>query len=604
MANSSLTLTSLDFDSLKDNFKTFLQTQTVFKDYDYESSNMNVLLSVLAYNTYLNSFYLNMAISESFLDTAQLRDSVISHAKLLNYTPTSYKSPKALIDYTFVSNQQLTGFAIPKGTPFSGTNANGSFVYMTDRDHVITSGNTTYTITGLEIYEGSYINETFTFDTTVENQRFFLSNETIDTDSLQITVYENNNVDVYEYIRADNLYGVSSNSYVFFLQAYKNQFELVFGDGIFGRTPLNGATILATYRITNGTDGGGVSSFLLDKDLGAYNSTLGSSTVAINSAGSAGANAESIESIRYRAPRYYQTQDRAITKNDYKTLILNQFTEVKAVNVYGGEEVSNNAINYGKIFISPLTYAGAIISDLRKKDIINYIKDKMTIGLTPVVIDPETLFVVNEIIITYNPTITNKTPTEIVADARITINNFNDKYLKNFDTSFKFSKFTEALLNFDPSIITNQINVFMKKIVTPTLFKSESINFTFNNAIIPGSIQSSTFLNSDGLEYSFVDFNPLNNTLSPSITGVSPITNSTNLLYLKLNDPTKQSYTTIGTVDYETGEVAISNLIIADFLSSVGIEFVCSSVYDDIYTKNNSVIELDVINTSISVKTA
>ena len=256
MANSYLNLTSLDFDAYKNNLKSYLKSQSTFVDYDFEGSNMNVLLSVLSYNTYLNAFYLNMVGSESFLDTAQLRDSVVSRAKELNYTPQSYKSPKALIDVSFtdISNSITNRFEIPKGAQFSGSNANGSYSFVTDRPHILKSDNNIFTVQGLEIYQGQYINETFIVDDSIKRQQFVLSNYNVDTDSIAVTISENGGVSTIDYQQAQSLFGVKPDSTVYFIQAFQDKYEIVFGDGFFGRRPLNNSTILVTYRITEGTN--------------------------------------------------------------------------------------------------------------------------------------------------------------------------------------------------------------------------------------------------------------------------------------------------------------------------------------------------------------
>lgn len=603
-SNSSLNITSLDFDTLKNSFKTYMQSQTIFKDYDFEGSNINVLMGLLAYNTYLNSFYLNMVASESFLDTAQLRDSVISHAKAINYTPTSTKSPKALIDVVF-NTTGITGgtFEIPKGTMFSTTNSNGSFSFVTDKNTVITSGNNIFSLVGLEVYEGSYINETFLVDDSVEAQKYVLSNPNIDTDSLNVSVIEDNNLFSTDYILARNLYDVGPLSTVFYLQAFKDQYEIVFGDGIFGKKPKNNSTILATYRVTNGTAGGGCQTFICDKDLGTYNGGFASINISINTPASAGAAAESIESIRYRAPRYYQTQDRAITKNDYKTLLLDQFTEIKSVNVYGGESITDSyGVEYGKVYISAITYAGSYLSVNRKADILSFLKDKMTIGLTPIIINPDILYLTYNSNILYDVKKTAYSPSDIKSLALGAMRTFNDNYLKDFDTAFRYSQLVDTIQNFDNSIISNTLTTKIVKISSPLLFKSQSFDITFNNPIVPGTLSSTGFLVDDGFTYSLTDYNVNNDTFvrTPTADGYI-IKNTSNILYLKLSDPTKQTFIPIGTINYDTGALSVSQLTVIDYLGGVGIEVSVKTVNDDIFASKNDLIEIDFSKVNINV---
>ena len=258
MANSALTLSSLDFDSLKQNFKNYLTSNSIFKDYNFNGSNINVLLDVMSYNSYLNSFYLNMVASEMFLDSAQKYDSVVSHAKELNYIPRSIKSSQASLNFT-VSTTGISGLlTIPKGTIFSGVNSNGTFSFITDQEQTYSSSNTTYTVTGLNVFEGTLITDSFIIDYTNEFQNFILTNDNIDIDSLIITVNENN-VNT-NFTRVTTLFDLNSTSNVFFLQVAQNgRYEIVFGDGLFGRIPDNLSTISASYRVTTGATKEGLS---------------------------------------------------------------------------------------------------------------------------------------------------------------------------------------------------------------------------------------------------------------------------------------------------------------------------------------------------------
>jgi hypothetical protein len=218
MANSSLTLSSIDFDTLKENFKEFLKTQSVFKDYDFDGSNINVLLDVMSYNSFLNAFYLNMVASEMFLDSAQKYDSVISHAKELNYVPRSARSSASEVEITLNTigiNGKLT---IPKGAKFTGFNSNGNFTFTTDEPKVYVSGNSTFTVSNLQIYEGDYFNDSYIIDYDIENQQFLISNKDIDTNSLTVNVVENNGATNTAFNRSDTLFGLNDKSNVFFLQ--------------------------------------------------------------------------------------------------------------------------------------------------------------------------------------------------------------------------------------------------------------------------------------------------------------------------------------------------------------------------------------------------
>src|SRR5579864_591044 len=241
MANSSLSLTSLDFDTLRQNLQQFMQSQDLFKDYNFLGSNLSVLLDLLAYNTYLNAFYLNMIGSEAFLDTAQLRTSIVSRAKELNYVPRSARSAVATVNMSFATAGLNGLLVIPQGTLFAGKNSNGSFVFITDQTHTLLSSSSTFTINGMNVFEGKEFTETFIVDNTVENQKFVLSNQNVDDTSIEVNVTERSGQSNVAYQQAYNLFGLTSNSNVFFVQEDAGSvYEIQFGDGVFGYVPQNG----------------------------------------------------------------------------------------------------------------------------------------------------------------------------------------------------------------------------------------------------------------------------------------------------------------------------------------------------------------------------
>ena len=604
MANSSLSLVSLDFDSLKSNFKSYMKSQSVFRDYDFEGSNMNVLLDVLSYNSYLNAFYLNMAASEGFLDSAQMLSSVISHAKELNYTPRSVKSSKAVVNLSIsITSGSTNTFEVPKGTQFSGSNANGGFTYTTSESHILTSTTSTFTLPNLEIYEGTYINETFVVDNSIENQKFIISNQNIDTSSIAVTVAENDGLIVEDYVQATNLYGLTNTSKIYFIQAtLSGSYEIVFGDGVFGYTPQNNATVLVTYRISKGSAGNNITRFNIDRNLGAYNSVGAITTVSMVTSSSNGEDAETIESIRFRAPKHYQTQDRAITNNDYANMIYENFPEVKAVNVYGGETISGS-VEYGKVFISPVSKSGSIITNSLKTDIVYYLSNKNSIAITPVIVDPSFLYIIPNITATVNFTNTNMSPADIKSLLISSIGTYNFTYLENFNIAFRYSKFTSYLNNADPSIESIQLYNTIKKITNPVLNVKTPVSFTFNNEITPGTLISSEFLLSDGNTYVFTDYNPNNNTFvrTGSQTSYTVINTTRNIYIKQITAANIQNYSIIGEIYYDKGIVNIGGVVINDFLDNAGIEFYAQPKLEDIYAIKNDLIDIDINNINISV---
>jgi hypothetical protein len=590
MANNSISLVSLDFDTIKYDLTTYLKNQSQFADYDFTGSNMSVLLDILSYNTYLNSFYINMAVNEMFLDSAQLQSSVVSLAKTLNYTPRSYKSSRNTVSCQFPQGS-LSSLTIPAGTRFAAQNGSGNYTFVTRQSSVLYPSGGYFTINNLMVYEGKYLTDTFVVDNTVQNQRFILSNQQIDTDSLNIIVSENNGANVTTFAAASSLLGLDSTSAVYFIQATQNNYyEIVFGDGVFGRIPLNNATVFANYMNTTGTDADGSTNFNLVDVVAAAPNSITTATTSYS-----GANAESIESIRYNAPRSYQTQERAVTVNDYKQLILQNYSDIKNVHVYGGETLTGS-VNFGTTFIVPATYSGYNLTLSEQADIQNFLLKRNVLGITPQLVNPTYLYLEIYSTVKYDPNQTTLSSAGIQAAVSSTIVSYNSTTLQNFDTEFRLSDFMTAITSTDTSISSNQTYAIMKKIISPQLNSPESILVPFSNAIKPGSFFSSVFL-SGGVEYSYTDYNPnvSNFTFTQSVSGLT-INNTTNVAYLQTTNLSGQTtYIESGTIDYLNGIVSLAQINITDFIGNSGVIFYASPSHENVMAFNNDIIEIDVV---------
>jgi hypothetical protein len=597
MANTSVSLVSLDFDTLKSSLKTYLSTQSQFRDYDFEGANINVLLDILSYNTYLNAFYLNMVSTEMFLDSAQLKNSVVSRAKELNYTPRSYKSSKNVLVCQFPQSN-LTSLSIPAGTNFSGKNSNNSYNFITEQSQIVYPSGGFFTA-NVNVFEGSYTTDAYVIDYTIEGQRYPLVNPTADTSSLIVTVLENNAANVTIFQQATNLFGLNAKSNVYFIQAGANsQYEVIFGDGILGRIPLNNSVIRMDYVFTSGTDGNGCKNFILNDNLGVVNG-LGSAIIPsiVSGASYGGANSESIESIRFNAPRSYQTQNSAVTTNDYKMLILSNFPDIKNVYVYGGETVTNS-VQFGRVLISPITYSGSFLSQNEKSDIITFISNKNTVGITPAIVDPDFLYILVNSTIKYDTKSTKLSQSDIYNIVSNQIIAFNSANLIDFNKQFNISRFETAINAADSSIITNDITLTMMKSVSPAFNTLVYMNIFYHNSILPGSMSSSTFL-SGNRSVKYTDYNPNNNTFSikQSVTPGNGITlqNTTNNVYLvDLTNPQYSVYTIAGSINYITGMISLNQIIVNDFLSSSGIQFYSLPFAQDVQAYNNDIIQINI----------
>lgn len=600
MANSSLTLTSLDFDTLKQNFKTFLSTQSVFKDYNFDGSNISVLLDVMAYNSYLNSFYLNMVASEMFLDSAQKWESVVSHAKELNYTPRSAKSSVANVTINVTTIGTTPPFVIPKGTGFTGINSNGSFVFVTNQSHTYTSPNNQYTASELQLFEGKYVNNSFIMDYSDETQKFVLTNKNIDIDSLTITVYENNSQNTTSFSKVDTLFNLNGSSNVFFVQAAQNnQYEILFGDGYLGRRPQNQALIVADYRITSGSSADGITSFVINKDLGPVNGgkvAINSITVTSNSAG--GANNEQIESIRFQAPRYFATQQRAVATDDYSSLILSKFGgQISDAIVYGGETVEPK--QYGRVILSLKYASGTIVPDYVKDEIHNYMLKYVSLPTRIIVKDPDYLYCKIDSSIQYNKNSTTKLPNDIKSIVLAAIQQFSTEHLEKFGKDFRYSKFVAHIDNSDDSITSNNTELKIIKKITPLLNYETSYEIEFNNAaeyegVYPGKSLSDepvltstyfTYVTSDGTQYT-------NSYIQDNSQGVLIVYTYINGIYTVLNN-------NLGTIDYDTGIVKINKFKVSNYNNVISLYM--SPRDKDIIVNQSKILLIDLNDVNLEV---
>jgi len=605
MANSSLTLTSLDFDTLKQNFKTYLSSQSVFKDYNFDGSNINVLLDVMSYNTYLNSFYLNMVASEMFLDSAQKYESVISHSKELNYVPRSARSAESDISFQIDVKGINNPLYIKRGSKFSGKNSNGFFTFTTDIQRSFVSTNNTFQVQNLKVYEGSYFTDAYFVDYTVENQRFLLSNKNIDTTSIVVTVIENNGLSNTVFSKVETLFGLDSVSSVYFLQgAENNKYEIVFGDGLFGRKPLNSSIVSVEYRVTNGTDALGVDNFSVIQDIGADNGgVLSISNLVVSSNSSGGANQESIDSIKFSAPRYFATQQRAVASDDYSSLILTNFGgSISDVNVYGGQVLEPK--QYGRIVVC-LKPAGSLIAP-------NYIKDEITNYLAPYIALPNRILITNpdymyiDVISTvqYNTTATIKLSADIISSVRTALVNYSMDNLEKFNNDFRYSKFVKYIDDADSSITSNSTEIFISKRIAPALNYSSSyvLNFTNSAEIEPPApgynratsarffdepvVTSSafTYINSDGVEYEQCFYRDDN-------FGVLVIYSIINKIFTIIKD-------NAGSVDYENGVVSIKNLTTSYYDNYISIYM--TPMNKDIIVSQDKILLIDLADVIIN----
>ena len=551
-------ITKLDFDEIKSDIKTYMQAQSQFKDYNFEGSNMAVLLDVLAYNTYQNNFYTNMAISEMFMDSAQLRDSVVSHAKSLNYLPRSYTSSVANIAIRLAVNYPYpSSITIPAKTKFNAKCGNNTYTFYNPDAVSITNINNTFTYNNLDVYEGTYVTEAYTVDGT-STQRFIVSNKKVDTSSIRVTVKQSaTDTTGVSWSPKTDIFDVGATDTAFYIQPYFDDlYEITFGKNIFGASPTSGNVVIIEYRITAGEAANGITSISAAGNISGYVATVSLNTTSAN-----GTDIESIESIRYFAPKSIQVQDRAVTKKDYEVLLKNKFPEIQAVSAYGGEE--QTPPQYGKVIVAVDVNNAYGLSDNSKQKYYNYLKDRAALGIEPVVESAKFMYLYVSSDVYYNINTTTLSPTAIRDLVTNAISSYSTNSLSDFKKTFRYSNFVSTIDNADPSIISNDTYVLEVLTINPTLNTNATYSFNFNNVLITDhpltageqvanhnpAFKSSPFTY-NGNSAAFLQDN------GQGVIHILATTSSGGFVYLSKNS---------GTIDYTKGTVTIKNLNISAY---------------------------------------
>jgi hypothetical protein len=584
MANTGfLSVSDASFDGIKKNLKTFLKSKTEFSDYDFEGSNLNSLVDVLSYNTYMNSFYLNMIGSEMFLDTAQMKDSVVSHAKELNYLPRSRTSAKALVTFTINTGADTPSTVIIPENYMVRAKIDQTYLdFSTEEDIIVYNINGVYSSGPVYVYEGKLVTEYFTVG---DGKKYILQSDNVDTNSLKITVIKSD-IDssntIYSY--TDTLLGLNQNSEVYFLQSYKeNQYEVIFGDGVTGNKLTSGNIVKATYRSCNAELGNRVSRFAITRKIedDKYDVTVSTNSIAVD-----GSEREDIDSIKYYSPRHFTTQNRTVTKDDYVNLIRNEFPQIKTVGVYGGEDAVPP--QYGKVIITPIPY-GTIpfISTQLKKSILSYLMTK-TITTEPLIYDPEYLYLKIVTNVLFNPSLTDKTSNQLITEITKKIQEYDTNNLTEFGNDFRKSKLMALIDSTDASIVSNDTAVRMLYKITPIKGRSQRFEFTYSNAIYrpvqyeykpleQEVIQTSTF--------SYVK----NNNVYQNVLIVDDGIGNLNLCYTS-NGNRIIIEKAIGSVNYKTGSMAF-NINPYDYTQS--IDFYARPNTSDVNVNENKFLKID-----------
>ncbi len=590
-----LVVSDFDFDAIKLNLKSFLQGQKQFQDYDFEGSSLNILLDILSYNTHYLAYLANMATNELYLDSADIRNNIVSLAKMIGYTPSSPRAPMASIDVT-LNNASGTSVTMNKGTVFTTSVDDISYQYVTNSDVTITPSAGIYKFNGVSIYEGTLVTFKYTADTTDVDQRFIIPSARADTSTLLVKVQNSSSDTTTEtYSLAGGYNNVTGESKVYYIQEGQDgKYEIYFGDGVNGKSLADGNIVILEYIVTNIEDSNGASSFTLSGNIGGFtNATI--STVSSSQGGAAG---ETDESIRLNAPLNYAAQERAVTTTDYETLVKQIYPNALSVSAWGGED--DETPRYGIVKIGIKAASGSTLTETTKQDIVNKLKPYNVASVSPQIVDPETTSVLLTSTVKYNTSTTTKSNDTLKSEIITAITNYNTNTLQKFDSIYRHSKLTGIIDNVDNSILSNITTVKIRKSFTPTLGSSQKYNVYFRNAVFnphtghnmaAGGILSSTGFKVTGSDFEmFLDDDGSGNVRRYYLSsGIRTYANESQ-----------------GTINYTTGDITLNSLNVASIsniraATSTVVEITITPDSNDVVPVRDQIVEIDVSNSGITV---
>ena len=569
--------TNLDFDQIKSSIKDYLRANTTFTDFDFEGSNFSVLIDTLAYNTYITAFNSNMIVNESFLDSATLRENVVSLARNIGYVPRSKTAATATVSFSVPVSFTTGQLVLKAGLICVGASENTSYTFSTYEDITTNVINGVATFTDVTVYQGSYLTRNFTVDTSY-NQRYILSNPDIDTSTITV------NVGTREYKQIDNIITIDSASEIYLLQEVADEsYELLFGDGILGKKLSNGDVIKIGYVVTKGTDGNGPSLFnyagTTTTSEGVITNPTGPVTISTTTSASGGGDIEPIESIKYFAPRIYASQNRAVTARDYEAIVQKIYPNTESVSVVGGEEL--DPPEFGKVILSIKPKNGTTISDFTKNQILNDLKQYSVSGINQEIEDLKLLYVEIDSDVFYDSSRVSK-----ILDLKTNVTTALERYSKSVDLNkfggrFKYSKTLQVIDQVDTAITSNITRVKMRRNLNCVLNTWAQYELCFGNKFYKKlgayNIKSTGFKLAETNETVYIVDVPSADSDMGIISIVKPTDDPDSYEIVKKS---------IGTVDYAKGEILINTInIVSTELSNGVIEI-------QAYPESNDVIGL------------
>jgi hypothetical protein len=588
-------VSNLDYGDIKTVLKEYLRAQSDFTDYDFEGSTWSVLLDTLAYNTYYTAFNTNLVVNELFLDSASLRDNVVAIAKQLGYTPKSITAPKAFVSF----NNTFTGTA-PKvayfraGSAFTTIFDNTLYQYTLVDDYSTPVVNGVATFTDIPIFEGSYLKQSYTINTALKNQRFVLNNTNIDTSSIRVKVYVSQSSSAYElYERAENILDLNSTSRAYYINEIEDEnYEIFFGDGVIGNALENGNFIEVSYLVTNGPATNGAKTFVFnglvnDVDENVYPANI---TITNVEAATGGEDIETIDKIKFNAPKFFGTQNRAVTADDYASIVRNIYPSVSDIIVYGGEEAEPPDYGTVKLVIKPENTA--FISGLVKKQILDELKSYNVASVRPEILDPSILYIELNTSVYFDRIKTAESRAQITNKVIQAIEDYTkESNTEKFNGKFRYSKYVAVTDAVDRSINSTTMEVTLRKDFFPQINSTFSYEICFKNEFRKPCddiiVQSTGFVVT---EY------PSNTVFLKDQEGkmVLYTIDTASSSEVILND-------NVGSVDYVKGEVMLDNLtIIKGSLGDNTIQLRAQPKNDDVNAVRELYLDVDITNSQFN----
>ncbi len=582
-ANTYLQVTELDFGQIRTNLKTYLSSQDQFKDYDFEGSAMAVLLDVLSYNTHYNAYYLNMVANEMFLDTAQQRDSVVSRAKELGYTPVSSIGATAEVQVEFAGlANTVSQFTIPRNSKFTSTVDDVTYTFVTPAANKVLRSTTGKYIKTISITEGEPLSHSWTASAS-NPVRYIIPNAGVDTTSVTVSVQASaTDTTVTEFTRASNITQVFSTTPIYFLEESADQkYEVIFGSGSLGLPVKPGNIVTVKYLVNNGEATNGASRFSVDS-INIGETYTSSSIVSVVSSASGGRPQETVESIKFSAPRNYQTQNRAVVAEDYQRIILNENPDLQSVIAYGGE-LAVPPIN-GKVFIAVKPFGERFATTNRKQSIKSSIQSRTPLAIDPVVVDADYTYIIPSVTTYYDLTRSSLTDAAVEQNTRDAITAFATDNLERFGNKFRFSRFIRSLDNTSTgAVLNNDANIKIQKRITPNTDVATLVELNFNNPIRPSTLSSTQF-----------KYNGFDAFLGDDGLGRVSI--------FRYND-TKQKVDIIvlaGTIDYTSGRILVQNFLPTSY-SDQSLNITVTTENLDIIPVREQILLMDSADAKINV---